>query len=101
MNTLILFLSVFAVVLMFIVYALLWALLRSNSRLIEVNKQLLILIAGREGRPEQAGATMRALVASDKPPRGKLRGIAGDKKKKDDKTKNTNYTMEIGVTNGL
>jgi len=67
------------------------------NRLAEVNKQLLIVVAGREGRPEQAGATMRALVASAKPPQGKLLGIAEGKKKKDDKPKNTNYEMQIGV----
>lgn len=101
MDTLVWVLCIFGSLLVFIVYALLWALLRSNSRFIEVNKQLLIMVAGREGKPEQAGATMRALVASAKPPQGKLSGIADGKKKKDDKLKNTNYTMEIGVANGL
>ena len=38
---------------------------------------------------------LRALVASEKPPQGKLPGIATTKK--NDKPKNTNYTMEIGA----
>ena len=38
---------------------------------------------------------LRALVASEKPPQGKLPGIA--MKNKEDKPKNTNYTMEIGA----
>ena len=71
-------------------------ILKLVNQLAEVNKQLLILVAGREGKPEQAGATMRALVASSKPPQGKLRGIA-EKKKKDDKLKNTDYVMELGT----
>ena len=92
MDNLILMLSIFVGFLVLIVYILLWALLRSNSRLIETNKQLLIIVAGKEAKPE----ALRALVASSKPPQGKLRGIA-DKKKKGDKDKNTNYTMSIGV----
>jgi len=57
-----------------------------------INKQLLIFLAGKEAKPE----ALRALVASVKPPQGKLKGIANGKKK-EDKPKNTNYTMEIGV----
>jgi len=67
-------------------------ILKLTSQLIEVNKQLLIVVAGKDSKPE----TLRALVASAKPPQGKLKGIAGGKKK-DDKTKNTDYIMEVGV----
>jgi len=66
--------------------------LRVVNRLAEVNKQLMILVAGKETKPE----ALRALMASSKPPQGKLRGIA-DGGKKEDKSKNTDYTMEIGV----
>lgn len=95
---LIMMLSVFCGILVLFCIALLMALLKSSNRIIEINKQLLIVVAGREPKPESA---LRALVASAKPPQGKLRGIADDKKKKDDKPKNTNYMMEIGVNNGL
>lgn len=60
-----------------------------------VNKQLLISLTGRDGKPE----TLRALVASSKPPQGKLKGIAtgsGEKKKKDEKSKNTDYVLAVG-----
>lgn len=93
MDNLILMLSIFSGFLVLIVYALLWALLKAYSRLIETNKQLMILVAGKEPKPESA---LRALVTTCKPPQGKLKGIAGGKKK-DDKPKNTNYTMEVGV----
>ena len=73
-------------------YVLLIVLLKTVNRLAEVNKQLLIIVAGKETKPE----TLRALIASNKPPQGKLRGIA-DKKKKNDEPTNKNYTMEIGV----
>lgn len=67
-------------------------LLKVINRLTETNKQLLFLVAGKEGKPE----TLRALVASNKPPQGNLKGIATEKKK-DNKPKNSNYTMSIGV----
>jgi len=73
-------------------YVLLMIMLKVVNRLAEVNKQLLIVVAGQEAKPE----ALRALIASAKPPQGKLRGIA-DNKKKDDKSANTNYTMEIGA----
>ena len=60
-----------------------------------MNKKLLILAMGREKNVDG----LRALVASEKPPQGKLLGIAT--KKKNDKSKNSNYTMEIGVGNVL
>jgi len=78
------------VVVMFVILA--GALVISVGRLNETNKQLLIVVAGQEGKPE----TLRALVASAKPPQGKLKGIAGAKKK-EDKPKNTDYQMSIGV----
>lgn len=58
----------------------------------DTNKQLLIVVAGKDEKPE----TLRALVASNKPPQGKLKGIATDKKK-DKKPENTDYTMQVGV----
>ena len=72
--------------------ALLVAELRVVNHLAEVNKQLLVVVAGKDEKPE----ALRALVALNKPPQGKLKGIAGEKKK-DNKPKNTDYTMEIGV----
>ncbi len=67
------------------------ALLSTIKRLTDTNKQLLILLAGREAKPE----ALRALVASNKPPKKKLPGIAIEKK--DDKPKNTDYELSIGV----
>ena len=67
------------------------ALLSTVKRLADTNKQILILMAGKETKPE---ATLRALVASDRPPRKPLPGIATEKK--DDKPKNTDYTLQIG-----
>ena len=72
--------------------ALLVAELRVVNRLAEVNKQLLIVVAGKDEKP----GALRALIASNKPPQGKLRGIAS-KQKKENKSENTNYTMEVGV----
>ena len=73
---------------------LLIALLRVVNRVAEVNRQLIILVAGQNEKPE----ALRALIASAKPPQGKLRGIAGgDKKTKTENPANTNYTMSIGI----
>lgn len=72
---------------------LLITLLKVVNRLAEANKQLLIVVAGKDQKPE----SLRALVASAKPPQGNIKGIAGDKKDKGKKPENTNYTMEIGV----
>jgi len=85
-------LSVFCGVLVLFCIALLIALLKSSNRIIEINKQLLVVVAGKDEKPE----ALRALVALNKPPQGKLKGIA-DGKKKDTKPTNTDYTMEIGV----
>lgn len=75
-------------------YVLLMILLKVVSRLTETNKQLIILVAGQNEKPE----ALRALIASAKPPQGKLRGIAGgDKKTEKKKPTNMNYTMSIGV----
>lgn len=78
---------------MVIIAMLLGALVISVGRINETNRQLMILVAGKDQKPE----ALRALVASSKPPQGKLKGIADGKKKKDDKPVNTDYEMEIGV----
>ena len=85
-------LSVFCGVLVLFSIALLIALLKSSNRIIEINKQLLLVVAGKDEKPE----TLRALVASNKPPQKVIPGIAGNKTK-DGKPKNTDYTMEIGA----
>ena len=85
--------SVFCGILVLFCVALIIALLKSSNRIIEINKQLMILVAGKEDKPESA---LRALVALNKPPQGKLKGIA-DGKKEDKKPTNTDYTMTIGV----
>lgn len=90
-------LSVFCGILVLFCIALLIALLKSSNRIVEINKQLLIVVAGKNEKPE----TLRALIASDRPPRKNLPGIAGKKKAKDDKSKNIDYTMKIGVNNGV
>jgi len=82
---------VFSALIMVIIIMLLGALIISTGRVNETNKQLMILVAGKDAKPE----ALRALVASSKPPRKKLPGISGEKK--DDKPTNTNYTMEIGT----
>ena len=79
------------VVVMFAILA--GALVISIGRLDETNKQLMLLVAGKDEKPE----TLRALVASAKPPRKNLPGIVGGKKKKGDAPKITNYEMEIGL----
>ena len=89
-------LSIFCGILVIFCIALLTALLKSSDRIIEINKQLLIVVAGKDEKPE----ALRALVASQKPPKKVLPGIA-DKKKKEDKPQNTNCTMKIGLQNGL
>lgn len=84
-------LSVFCGILVLFCIALLIALLKSSNRIIEINKQLLIVVAGKDGKSE----ALRALVASNRPPQKVIPGIA-DGKKKDNKPKNTDYTMSIG-----
>ena len=79
------------------ILAYLMILLKVINRLTDTNKQLLVVVAGKNEKPE----TLRALVASSKPPQGKLRGIADGKKKKEVKPENTNYTLDIGVADGL
>ena len=90
---LIMMLSVFCGILVLFSIALLIALLKSSNRIIEINRQLLIVVAGKDKKPESA---LRALVALNKPPQGKLKGIANGGKK-DQKPQNTDYTMEIGI----
>ncbi len=58
----------------------------------ETNKQLLIVVAGKD---EKSGSALGALVALNKPPQGKLRGIADGEK--DKKPANTDYTIAIGT----
>jgi hypothetical protein len=82
---------------LFVVFVLAIILLKVINRVVETNKQLLILLAGQGGKPEVSGATMRALVASEKSPQGKLHGIAPGKKKEVKKPDNIDYKMQIGV----
>lgn len=79
-----------------IITILLGALVLSNGRLVDMNKQLMLLVAGKEAKPE----ALRALVASNKPPQKKLKGIANEKGKKESPV-NTDYTLVIGEKNGL
>ncbi len=79
-----------------IISILLGALVISNGRLADTNKQLMILAAGKEAKPE----TLRALVASQKPPQGKLKGIAIEPVKKKEPT-NKDFTLNIGGTGGI
>ena len=78
-------------ILMLFCIVLLIALFQSTDRIIDMNKKLLILAMGREKNIDG----LRALVASEKPPQSKLRGIAT--KKKDDTLKNTDYQIQVGV----
>ena len=82
------------VVVMFVILA--GALVITIGRLDETNKQLLIVVAGKDGKPE----ALRALVASNRPPQKVIPGIANGKKK-DNNPKNTDYTVEVGVDSGL
>lgn len=66
------------------------ALLNVVKQLTDMNKKLLILAMGREKNIDG----LKALVATEKPPQGKLPGIVI--KKEVDKPKNTNYEMSIG-----
>ncbi len=79
-----------------IIVILLGALVLSNGRLVDMNKQLMLLVAGKETKPE----TLRALVASNKPPQKKLKGIVNEKNKKKGSV-NTDYTLVVGEKNGL
>ena len=81
-----------------IVVMLLGTLINTIGRLQDTNKQLMIIVAGKETKPEHA---LRALVASNKPPQGKLKGIATGKKKDEKKPTNVNYELTIGETNAL
>lgn len=92
MNILIPLVCIIVIVGLLGILAYLLILLKVINRLTETNKQLLIIVAGQNQKPE----ALRALLASNKPPQEKLKGIAHGKKK-EDKTKNTNYTMEIGI----
>lgn len=87
------YVSLCIIILAAIVGVLSYVLVKAVTHLAEVNKQLLIVVAGKDQKPE----ALRALVATNKPPQGKLKGIAGDGKKQDSKTKNVNHTIEVGV----
>lgn len=97
MGVLIPWAIVAAGLLVLFVYILVMALLQTVKRLTETNKQLLILVAGLGGKPEATGSVLRALVASEKSPQGKLRGIADKKKDKKPKSTNTDYEMTVGI----
>lgn len=74
-------------------FVLLGLLGKAVKQITKLNNQLLIVVAGKDEKPESA---LRALVALNKPPQGKLKGIADGKKDKKKPT-NTDYTMSIGV----
>ena len=91
MEFLIALLSIFAGVLVLFSIALLIALLTSTNRIIEINKQLMIIVAGKDAKPE----TLRALVAQNKAPLKNLKGIATGEKE-DKKPVNKDYTLVVG-----
>lgn len=72
--------------------------LKIVNRLTETNKQLLIIVAGKEDKPEPA---LRALIASEKLPKKKISGIATGKKDDRKKPLNTDYTLTIGEKRGI
>lgn len=88
-------LALFLVVQSFVILGLLRQAYTQRSKTIQ---QLLIAAVGKE---EKSGDALRALIASDKSPRKNLPGIAGKKKAKDAKMENTDFTMKIGVNNGV
>ncbi|KKN45587.1 hypothetical protein LCGC14_0681520 [marine sediment metagenome] len=73
------------------ILAYLLILLKVINQLTETNKQLLIVVAGKDDKPE----SLRALVASNKPPKKVLPGIVDKKKEKE--SENVDYKMTIGV----
>lgn len=77
------------IIVIFSIFA--YLILKLVNRLTEVNKQLMILVAGKESKP----GALQALVASNKPPQKEFRGVAVKKDNK--KLANTDYTMKIGV----
>lgn len=81
-----------------IIVMLLGTLVNTIGRLQDTNKQLMLIVAGKEEKPEHA---LRALVASNKPPQGKLKGIATGKKKVEKKPENVNYELTIGEPNAV
>lgn len=80
-----------------LIYFLSALLTKATNQITKTNNQLLILVASRDGKPETSGGVVRALVASEKPPQGKLKGVAAKKGEKEKKPNNTNYEMTIGV----
>ena len=68
-------------------------LLKIINQLTKVNEQLLIVVAGKDKKPESA---LRALVALNKPPKKNLPGIT-EKETGKNKPENTDYQMTIGI----
>lgn len=87
----ILFLSIFCGLLSLFCIFLLIELNKASYRIFDMNKKLMILAMGREKNTDG----LRALVASNNPPQKVLKGIATGNKE-DDKSKNTNYTVQVG-----
>lgn len=88
----ILLLSIFCIIQIIFCTFLLWLLNKASYRIMDMNKKLLILAMGREKNTEG----LKALVASDRPPRKNLPGIATNKKEIK-QSKNINYEMTIGL----
>ena len=98
MNIIIPALVIVSALVVVIIVMLLGLLVNTIGRLQDTNKQLMLIVAGKEEKPEHA---LRALVASNKPPQGKLKGIATGKKKEEKKPTNVNYELTIGEQNAL
>lgn len=92
MDSIVMILTILCVFLYFVAMALLYALLRTTKEITNLNKQLLIMVAGKEEKVE----TMRALVASDRKPKKDIGGGVSNKKEK--KPDNKDYTMTVGVS---
>ena len=75
----------------------LWVIIRLSDRITETNKQLLVLVAHREGGNDAA----RAVLASAKSPKKDLPGISNEKKKKKESPqgskKTESYSINVGV----
>jgi len=85
---------VFIMAIVLLIYVLTAALLKSIDHVNKVNSQLLLLIAGKDEKPE----TLRALVAQDRQPSKPLAGVAAGivKGKKEEKSKNQDYVISVG-----
>lgn len=94
MNLMVLVLIIVAGLVVVIIAMLLGGLLNTIGRLQDTNRQLMLIVAGKEPKPEHA---LRALIASEKPPQGKLKGVATEKKK----PPNVNYALTVGGQHGM